>query len=51
MVVCLLGIVLLKIPAVDRVLSPYKPEFWFESATLLAFGFSWLVKGETIWKD
>jgi hypothetical protein len=51
MIISLIGIVALKIPAVDRVLSPYKPEFWFESATLLAFGFSWLVKGETILKD
>ncbi|HEY8884050.1 MAG TPA: hypothetical protein VIO35_01960, partial [Chloroflexota bacterium] len=25
--------------------------FWLESAMLWAFGFSWLVKGETLWRD
>jgi hypothetical protein len=28
-----------------------KPVFWLESAALWAFGFSWFVKGETLWKD
>jgi hypothetical protein len=32
-------------------LCPYKPVFWLESVAVLAFGFSWLVKGETILKD
>jgi hypothetical protein len=28
-----------------------KPIFWLETAALWAFGFSWLVKGETLWRD
>ena len=51
MLVALLGIVLLRIPAVGRALNQYQPEFWFETIALWAFGFSWLVKGETILKD
>ena len=29
----------------------YKPVFWLESVSVLAFGLSWLVKGETLWRD
>ena len=29
----------------------YNPVFWLESVAVLAFGFSWLVKGETLLKD
>ncbi len=29
----------------------YKPVFVLESLSLFAFGFSWLIKGETLWKD
>jgi hypothetical protein len=25
--------------------------FWLESSALWAFGFSWFVKGETLWQD
>ena len=28
-----------------------KPVFWLESIALWAFGISWFVKGETLWKD
>lgn len=31
--------------------SPYKPVFWLEWVALLAFGISWLVKGEFILED
>jgi hypothetical protein len=51
MLVALIGIVLLRIPAVEQALGAYHPEFWFETIALWAFGFSWLVKGETILKD
>jgi len=27
------------------------PVFWLESLALWAFGISWFVKGETLWKD
>lgn len=32
-------------------LAPYKPVFWLEWIALLAFGMSWLVKGELILQD
>lgn len=32
-------------------LKPYKPVFWLESAALIAFGISWLVKGGLFLKD
>lgn len=32
-------------------LTKYKPVFWLESIALLAFGISWLVKGDTLFKD
>ena len=32
-------------------LKPLNPVLWFECIALLAFGFAWFVKGETIWKD
>jgi hypothetical protein len=30
---------------------PLAPVFWLESLALWAFGLSWFVKGETLWKD
>jgi hypothetical protein len=32
-------------------LEKYKPVFWLETLALIAFGISWLVKGELILKD
>ena len=32
-------------------LASLNPIFWLESVMLLAFGFSWFVKGETLWRD
>jgi len=32
-------------------LAALKPVFWLESIALWAFGFSWFVKGETLWRD
>ncbi len=32
-------------------IATWKPVFWLESLALWAFGISWLVKGETIWRD
>jgi len=29
----------------------WHPVFWLETLALWAFGFSWLVKGETLWRD
>jgi hypothetical protein len=35
----------------DSALSTLKPVFWLESLALWAFGISWFVKGETLFKD
>jgi hypothetical protein len=35
----------------DTAVASAKPVFWLESLALWAFGFSWFVKGETLWKD
>jgi hypothetical protein len=40
-----------KVPAVNAAVKNLQPTFWFESLAVLAFGFAWLVKGETILKD
>ena len=34
----------------DTPLSALKPVFWLESFALWAFGISWFVKGETLWR-
>ena len=28
-----------------------KPIFWLETLALWAFGVSWFIKGQTLWKD
>jgi hypothetical protein len=35
----------------DTAISALKPVFWLESLALWAFGVSWFVKGETLWRD
>lgn len=35
----------------DTAVSDIKPVFWLESLTIWTFGISWLVKGETLFKD
>ncbi|MDH3672108.1 MAG: DUF998 domain-containing protein [Gammaproteobacteria bacterium] len=35
----------------DSPIAAIKPVFWLESLALWAFGFSWFVKGETLWRD
>ena len=39
------------IPALHEQFKEYKPIFWFETLSLLAFGFSWLTKGEGLLPD
>ncbi len=34
-----------------RTIESLDPRFWLESIAMLAFGFSWWVKGEAILKD
>ena len=35
----------------DTSIAAIKPVFWLESLVLWAFGCSWFVKGETLWRD
>lgn len=35
----------------DTGIGRLHPVFWLETVALWAFGFSWLVKGETLWRD
>ena len=39
------------IPALHEQFKNYKPIFWLETLALLAFGFSWLTKGEGLLPD
>jgi hypothetical protein len=43
-------VVVLHLPKDSSWLS-LKPVFWLESIAVVAFGISWLVKGEAIFKD
>lgn len=35
----------------DTAIAALNPVFWLESLALWAFGISWFVKGETLWRD
>jgi hypothetical protein len=54
MVACLLTIVLIDLPFTASLKSSLKalnPVFFLESFSVIAFGFSWLTKGEGLWGD
>ena len=52
MSVCILLMALLSITEDPKTaLEPYNPVFWLESIAVVAFGFSWLTKGEAILAD
>ena len=51
MLACIVLMGLYGLAGKPAVLSPLKPVFWLESFALWAFGFSWFVKGETLWRD
>jgi hypothetical protein len=44
-------IVLVELPPVETLVERFTPVFWLESLAVVAFGVSWLTKGETILKD
>ena len=51
-VVSISGIALIGIiPSWYRAVAHLKPIFVLETIALLAFGYSWLIKGETFFKD
>ncbi len=53
MAVCILLIALyeLLVDKQESSLEAYRPVFWLEAVTVVAFGISWLIKGEAILKD
>ncbi|MBI5858145.1 MAG: DUF998 domain-containing protein [Sphingobacteriales bacterium] len=52
-VICITGIAVISfLPAgIYSKIKPLKPTFVLETIALLAFGFSWLIKGETFFRD
>jgi hypothetical protein len=50
-VACIFLIAFVAIPAVKKLVEWLSPVFWLEAVAVVAFGVSWLVKGETILKD
>lgn len=47
----LLILVYYRVSIVTASLKPYHPVFWLETITVVAFGISWLTKGEAILQD
>lgn len=50
-VVCILLMGIVALPAVNGAVKQLQPVFWLESIAIVAFGFSWLIKGETLLRD
>lgn len=48
---CMMLIAAYALPKGSEMWSPYKPVFWLEWTALLAFGTSWLLKGEFFLED
>lgn len=51
MIVCIAGITLASFGLLGSAAAKYKIVFWLEAVALASFGFSWIVKGELLWKD
>lgn len=51
MVAAIVLIVAAKVGLPDTTEARLKPVFWLESAAIVAFGVSWLIKGETLLRD
>jgi len=49
--IVLVGIYFLLPSEVKLPIKPYNPVFWLEAVAVVAFGISWLIKGETILTD
>jgi hypothetical protein len=49
--VCIALIAVLAFVESDALVKRIRPIFWLESAAIVAFGVSWLTKGEAILKD
>lgn len=51
MLACIASVALYNAFLQDAPVAAVKPVFWLESLALWAFGWSWFVKGETLWRD
>ena len=52
MAACILATFLYSVvPSLRMLLFPFSPIYWLEAIAIIAFGVSWLVKGEAILKD
>ena len=51
MLLCIVSIGLYMVFLANSAVAGLKPVFWLESFALWAFGFSWMTKGELLWKD
>lgn len=51
MLACIASVALYYAFLQDAPVAAIKPAFWLESLALWAFGWSWFVKGETLWRD
>lgn len=49
--VCIGSIGLYRLLWQRTALARLEPVFWLETVALCSFGFSWFVKGETLWRD
>ncbi len=48
---CIFFLAIVALPSVKALVEQLSPVFWLESLAIIAFGVSWLTKGETILKD
>ena len=48
---CILLIAVAALPPIKAMVERLSPRFWLESVAIVAFGVSWLTKGEVIFKD
>jgi len=51
MLACIASVALYYALLQNTPVAAIKPVFWLESLALWAFGWSWFVKGETLWRD
>ena len=51
MLLCIATLAALHVFPKDPAIMALRPVFWLESLALWAFGISWGVKGETVWRD
>lgn len=50
-VIGVIGSVIVHLPAVAHATGQLRPEFWLEAIAIMAFGVSWLVKGQGVVRD